>query len=600
MIRDQELAGLAMTLGRDANIKVTVSGDNSYCSADGSTINIARMPATPLGRMLMTGLIFHEIGHKNYTTGGKPSGLLGDMMNVIEDIRVEMETIQARPGTSYNLDAITTYYSKNGTLEPQDLTHALLGKAMSYGRVNVLNQKALLYVESACNEMMDDAFGQGFIDDAEAILKEIPNLTSTSETETMAEQLIDLLIQQKNPPPPKLRQDSKIDEEPSGSGLKSGGGQKGKEKNKQKDENDDGGQQVSGCQNDRDGVQDQSASSKLDSQSKQDKKKDENRVNNQKSSSSGGNLAGSGAGNRPTSEEIEEMLKQETGYGDLSQLIQDEMDKIAMKTPKSIKESIPCLPKLGIMLPENGKLDEVEALSTASRMRAKLMGMLQSIKRQPKSFGCSGKKLATNRLVKMAGGDPKIFKKKIEAVKTNTAVSVLLDLSGSMGGKALMANGVESSLYHVANKAAFALHHTLFGIRGVAVCSCEFSGKGAAEAGVNILTDFGQKPLSENFNQYPRGGTPTDDAIWAGRAMLLQRPEPRKVMLVLTDGDPSDPAKTVAATSRALSDGIEIAAIGIMHKGVEHFWENNRIIKNLQELPAAMFAVMENLLTQKK
>ncbi len=36
MIRDQELAGLAMTLGRDAKIKITVGGDNSYCTTDGS------------------------------------------------------------------------------------------------------------------------------------------------------------------------------------------------------------------------------------------------------------------------------------------------------------------------------------------------------------------------------------------------------------------------------------------------------------------------------------------------------------------------------------------------------------------------------------
>jgi hypothetical protein len=92
MIRDQELAGLAMTLGRDAKIRITVSGDGSYCTPDGSHINIARMPSTPIGRLLMTGLVFHEVGHKNYTQGGRPDGLLGDMMNVIEDTALMMCT----------------------------------------------------------------------------------------------------------------------------------------------------------------------------------------------------------------------------------------------------------------------------------------------------------------------------------------------------------------------------------------------------------------------------------------------------------------------------------------------------------------------------
>ena len=66
----------------------------------------------------------------------------------------------------------------------------------------------------------------------------------------------------------------------------------------------------------------------------------------------------------------------------------------------------------------------------------------------------------------MAVGDPKIFRKKVESVEANTAVAVLLDLSGSMSDK-----------YKVANAAAFSLHTTLFGLKGVAVCSLEFSEK---------------------------------------------------------------------------------------------------------------------------
>jgi len=140
MIRDQELAGLAMVLSRDSKIKVTVSGDCSNCASDGSAINIARMPATPLGRMLMTGLVFHEIGHKNHTTGSKPAGFLGDMMNVIEDIRIETESIKERPGTRFNLDAVTTHYVNKGSLEPKELPHAMLCKVMAYGRGKLLSR----------------------------------------------------------------------------------------------------------------------------------------------------------------------------------------------------------------------------------------------------------------------------------------------------------------------------------------------------------------------------------------------------------------------------------------------------------------------------
>lgn len=535
MIRDQELAGLAMTLGRDAKIKITVGGDGSYCKPDGSHINIARMPSTSLGRMLMTGLVFHEIGHKNHTKGGRPDGLLGDMMNVIEDVRVDKETIKVRPGTCFNLEAVTTHYVNKGSLEPANLAHALLGKVMAFGFGRVLKQKSILPLEILCNEMMDDAFGQEFIDDVDAIIKDIPKLRSTGDATVMAQKLIDLLI---NPPSQKKQQQY----------------QKGN------------------------GTGNNQATKPDDSKQEQE---------NHQASGFDGDGAGKGGGKRPTPEEIAKMLKNKTGYGDLSALIQSELDDIAESTPGSELAGIPMLPDIGRLKANYGKMDEVKAISAASRMRARMMGMLQSIKMQPKSYGLSGRKLANGRLVRMATGDPRIFRKKTEIKEVNTAVVVLLDLSGSMNGR-----------YEVANAAAFALHTTLFGLKGVAICSMEFSGKDK-EPDVNMLVDFGKKPKSENFNHHPFDGTPTDTAIWAGRVMLLQRPEPRKIMLILTDGCPDDRSETKAATRRTMKDGIEIAAIGIMANSVKNYWDNHKIIETIQELPAAMFGIMEGLLTRR-
>lgn len=545
MIRDQELAGLAMTLGKDAKIKITVNGGNSFCSPDGSHINIARMPSTTLGRMLMTGLVFHEVGHKNFTKGGRPDGLLGDMMNVIEDIRVDTETIKTRPGTCFNLEAVTTHYANKGSLEPKSLAHAMLGKVMAYGFGRLMNHKAIIPLETLCNEMMDDAFGQEFVSDVDSIIKDIPKLRSTTDATVMARKLIDLIIQQQ-----KSSQSALPQQQTSGKRCQPSGSASGN-------------------------TQQEAKGSKAGNKNKSE------------ISGAGGNGAGSG-GKRPTPQEIEELLKNKTGYGDLSALIQSELDSMSDSITDNLRQHIPMLPEIGKLKPLNGKLDEVEAISASSRMRAKMLGLMQSIKRKPESYGLSGKKLASGRLVRLATGDPRIFKKKVEKVEVNTAVMVLLDLSGSMGGK-----------YEVANAAAFALHNTLFGLKGVSVCSAEFSGK-TKEPEVNILVDFGRKPQSANFNHFPFDGTPTDTAIWAGRALLLQRPEPRKIMLVITDGRPSKSSETKAATLRTLKDGIEIAAIGIMEKCVQRYWDNNTVINSIQELPAAMFGVMEGLLTFSK
>jgi cobaltochelatase CobT len=555
MLRDQELAGLAMTLGRDAKIKITVGGDTSFCKPDGSHINIARMPSTPLGRMLMTGLVFHEIGHKQYTKGGRPQGLLGDMMNVIEDIRVDRETIKARPGTCFNLEAVTTHYINKGSLDPTNIAQALLGKVLSYGYGRVLQQKASILLEEMCSEMMDDAFGPEFVLEVEGVIKDIPKLRSTKESTVMAQKLIELLIEQQT----KARQNPQQPEDGEDVGG-SGSGSSGTAQQGQADKQEKGSSKKPAPQQD---------------DSQQQKSKGEG---------FGGNGAGKGGSKRPSPEEIAELLQNKTGYGDLAQLIKKELDTIADSVPSSIKEGIPELPEIGKLKSRFGRLDEVKAIAAASRMRARMMGLLQSIKRQPVSFGLSGRKLASGRLVKLAVGDPRIFRKKAETVDVNTAVALLLDLSGSM-----------SNRYVVANAAAFALHTTLYGLKGVTVCSLEFSGKDI-EPEVSMLVDFGKKPKSENFNHHPFDGTPTDTAIWAGRCMLLQRPEPRKIMLILTDGCPDDSNETNAATKRTMKDGIEIAAIGIMANCVKNYWDNHKIIETIQELPAAMFGIMEGLL----
>ena len=575
MIRDQELAGLAMTLGRDSRIKITVSGDNSFCKSDGSHINIARMPSTPLGRMLMTGLVFHEVGHKNYTTGGaRPNGLLGDMINVIEDIRVDKETIKTRPGTCFNLEAVTSHYVSKGSLEPKNLAHALIGKVMAYGFGRVLKQGAILPLEVQCNEMMDDAFGAEFIDDVEAIIKDLHKLRNTADSRVMANKLVNLLVQQQQALPKKP-----VTQQPP-AGQNQLQGNQGAKGQALKRDNKKSCDSASGKQKQPKQPKQDAAASNQQQSGKDDVKG--------KASGSGGNGAGSGGDKRPSPEEIAELLQNNTGYGDISALIQKELDELADNTPCSIRVGIPLLPDIGRLPAIHGKLNEVEAISASSRMRARMMGLLQSIKLQPLSYGLSGRKLAPGRLVRMATGDPRIFRKKIEKVEANTAVMVLLDLSGSM-----------SSRYHVANSAAFALHNTLFGLKGVAVCSAEFSGKDKKPE-VSILVDFGRKPLSASFNHYPFDGTPTHNAIWAGRAMLLMRPEPRKILLILTDGCPDNDAETRAATRRAMKDGIEIAAIGIQDSSVRNFWNNHNVIKSLKELPSAMFGIMENMLVKRK
>ncbi|MDT8440646.1 MAG: VWA domain-containing protein [Desulfuromonadales bacterium] len=563
-MRDNELAGLARTLSHDTGLAITVGGDQSYCSAKGNAINIARMPATDLGRRLMCGLVFHEVGHKHYTKGAKPTGLVGELTNVIEDVRVEQLTIQRRPGARFDLDAVTTYYSERSEVPSDNLPAQLLTVVMAVGRLQQLGQKGLDQHRTTCQAFLGQQFGNRFVKRLEQLLStEFRTLSSTTDSLRLAEQVLELVRNQAHVKKTESQQaepqeQSGIDENESPAQDDQQGGP---------DQGQAGGQGNHGLEGDTDsGPEHQSAGH-----------------------------AGEDEAPPLDPEELEALLSAGSGQvGDLASFITKELNDLADQIPAAIQQAIPDYPAIGKQRQTGHSLDVAEALVVSARLRSRLPALLQSVRNQPVRHGSSGRRLAPNRLVRLAGGDPKVFRKKCETVAVNTAVAILLDSSGSMASEI---GGVK--LHRVAIDAAYALHHTLFGVPGIKVTSIEFSDRSQDQPHLRLMADFGEKPQSERFNVEPDGGTPIDKALWYARAALLPRPEPRKIILLLTDGFPNSAEDTYHATRRCVRDGIEIAAIGIMTDAVKQFWPRHRVITRLQELPQAMFEVMGEVLATK-
>jgi Sec-independent protein translocase protein TatA len=540
-MRDTELSGLAMTLSRDCGIKVTVSGEDSYCAADGSHINIARMPSTPTGRMLMTGLIFHEVGHRQFTNGSKPSGLLGDLTNIIEDIRIEACAIKDRPGTRHDLDTVTTYYALKGSLTPKDPASALCGYVMGHGRELILQQTGMRRILPGCKTMLKDAFSAQLVGGVEALLdKHLPALTSTRDARNLAHKIMELVRQCKD--------EAQQQEQSSGQSQRS---------NEQSQEQSQG-QKGSSGDNNTDAQQSSIPESK-----------------------------------GLTQKQIDSILTQSsTGYGDLSGMITREINKISHSISYDNLQDIPEVPQIGTVDPaRQSRLNEIEALAACSKMRARLLTLMQGYKNEPVSHGSSGRKIDSKRLVRMGLGDARIFKRKTEQKALNTAVMILLDTSGSM------AQNVDKrrTRQQIANSAAYALHYALQGMSGVSAASVSFAHRRSECPALLQVCDFNRKPDSRSFNLDSHGGTPIDKALWYARAALLQRPEPRKIVLLITDGHPSSASRCEAATWRCYKDGIEIAALGIDTNAVMQYWRNSRVISDVGTLPQAMFAAMENL-----
>lgn len=170
----------------------------------------------------------------------------------------------------------------------------------------------------------------------------------------------------------------------------------------------------------------------------------------------------------------------------------------------------------------------------------------------------------------------------------DTAVVVLLDHSGSMS---VAKNGQPA--YKIANQGTFALQHCLYGLSGVNAATVAYASRKGTSTMLKLLCDFSEMPYSANFDQQPGGGTPTGQALWYARTVLLQRQEQRKLILLLTDGQPNNKKQTRLATRRCAQDGIDIIALGVNCDAVKEFWECHRIINDIAGLPKAIFPAWE-------
>ena len=628
MIRDNELVGLCQVIARDSGMEVTVGGNKSYITGDGCRLNIAAMPMTPEGRLVAVGLGFHEVGHKLYTdiSSDWGYGLQHDLTNIIEDVRETRDFIKDRPGVAYDIENAVNWYQEAGSYTPSDLNTAIRALALGVGYVELLGFPLLAPELAKAREIIASEMGDGFLSLAEMILKKYPIMAfgkaGTAESIEMAKALCNLLEEEAKRKEQEQQDDHQ--DQPSQEGSSEGEEQKANPNESEDDDQgsqDDHGDLNSPSESDMDDDEQNGGGDQQDEDTQA--QNDEGKEAEDDSSGNGGNgptasdadsdadQTGATSGGQPddpatdreegqtssklSPDAIRGILQEESDFGDMQKIALKELDRMSKNVPDAVRAGIPQLPRSERFYGDTSLVNESGAITATSRMRAKLMGMLQSVKRQPERYGTTGHKLAVNRLVNMATGDPRIFKKRVETVSINTAVVIMLDASGSMASNNRM---------DVARDSAFALHHTLKGIGGVCAFSAAFDlDMGVDVPPIQILCTWGEKPVPENFSIRPGDYTPTPWALWYARAQLLQRPEPRKICLLVTDGEPYGwdgiEADTVAATKRLEKDGIEIAAIGIELPDVATYWTINRVVHSIDDLPQAMFGLMNALLTRK-
>ncbi len=212
------------------------------------------------------------------------------------------------------------------------------------------------------------------------------------------------------------------------------------------------------------------------------------------------------------------------------------------------------------------------------------------------------RKLARLALPVVPGTDSwrRSFRRRIPAKKLNTAVSLLVDGSGSMAGqKMVLAAGAAAS--------------TVKTIAGPLRIPMEVNGF-STEGGKNIMLPvkgFNEIVLPEVIAQrclgFPMSGNSDGEALMWAADRLLKRKEKRKVLLVLSDGQPADGTGFADAGSilkyaidSCRKRGIEVYGIGIEDSSVRHFYGKDcKVLKNANELGTALVTTLGSKLHRK-
>lgn len=237
------------------------------------------------------------------------------------------------------------------------------------------------------------------------------------------------------------------------------------------------------------------------------------------------------------------------------------------------------------------ELDNSRQSTTA--LRTRLQALMQSTRSVRNHSGYAGA-LNTHKLYSLITGNTKVFLRKGEKVGVNAAVHILIDSSGSMDGKEML----------LASQACFAVASALQSIKGISVGVTTFPGKrGVYEASqqahwqtVTPILRHGEK-MHTRFAMSGAGSTPLDAALWWTIQQLHPMPEPRKMILIITDGCPDDSQLAKTAITEAVKLGLEVYGIGIVNTAILSLLpDTSSVINSIAKLAPSMFGMLQRAL----
>ncbi|MGE4440580.1 MAG: hypothetical protein AB7D27_03720 [Desulfomicrobium sp.] len=561
---------VASVLGRKYGVKVEIGGTDAY--TDGTVIRLPSLPGDVPDTLLAMarGYLDHEAGHVRDTDfqalkAASLSPLEKHVWNTLEDHRVEHKLASIFPGCRQNFDWLIAHvFGTEAQDEPAQPAAIILNWLLL--EVRSWDVPALLNRKNALAGQVDAAF-PGVRPKIEHVLKLVrTRCRSTQDAIDFAREIVRVLDQYAHSTEKPVSPDQ---DEPLEAGS-------------EPDEQSDNGRFEQGEPSTQD---ENSAQSECGGESQQDEASDDGDGHDGRDSSDDTDVSAAPAG-KENHDQAREHVRDLLGAGEdaLPQSLGDILADALQATSRQSQEAavtvaMPTQKNAGPLT----EADILEARQASMALRTRLQGLLQTKILARTSSGRRGR-LDTGQLHRLAVSDPRLFRTKAERTGIDTAVHILLDCSGSMVRRIRLAC---CSCYAFAS----ALEASKINVAVTAFPSSQLPSGSYSTVAPVIM--HGQK-MHASLDLVPAGGTPMGEALWWVMQEMLPLSEMRKLILVVTDGEPDSLDCAHQAIDQGGRAGFEIYGIGITSSGINVLLPGrSAVVNSIGELAPAMFALLE-------
>lgn len=238
-----------------------------------------------------------------------------------------------------------------------------------------------------------------------------------------------------------------------------------------------------------------------------------------------------------------------------------------------------------------------KARAESVKARRALTGIVEAKTRCGAYTANSGRRLQAAGLSRLAAGSTHVFERREVALGVDTAVAILLDLSGSVG------YGEDAAI-----RASLALKVALESIPKVSSCLTVFP----AQTSVRLesfepcmqVVPFGvrsERCVEDIGALFSNGGTPLAPTLLKTAVELSGRKEAKKVVIVITDGEIDDEASAVLKRfdkSDIILAGIGIGIIRESRRRFEEDFKINVILHDFDRLQEVLMDLARRIMVE--